>query len=186
MQSSRCIFLIWLPNWKECAFSRLSEMRSKTPWCLVFSVVSEAASKTGADLVGHLYCSGSLRRITLKFASSIYPKLSWASISITYFLLKIPRVRAVSCTEPWFHHLLRQFWNMDPKYFAHIFHGEVESPFGFRVCDCLTNSTQKWHNSKVLRNRQLPLLVYWDTDSCNADANLWGSHTIGSTELPTI
>lgn len=34
---------------------------------LVFSMVSEAASKTGADLVGHLYCSGSLRWTTLKF-----------------------------------------------------------------------------------------------------------------------
>lgn len=111
-------------------------------WWLVFSMVSEAASKTGADLVGHLYCSGSLRWTTLKF-SSIYPKLSWTSIYITYFLLKTSRVRAASCTEPWFRHLLRQFWNKDPKYFAHIFHWEVESPFRFRVCDCLTNSTQE-------------------------------------------
>ena len=55
-------------------------------WCLVFSVVSEAASKIGADLVGHLYCSGSLRRITLKFASSILNSHEHLFLLHTFYL----------------------------------------------------------------------------------------------------
>lgn len=75
-----------------------------------------------AALMDPLCCSaGHFRRTRLELASCVLPVISWAPVSIKYFLLKITKMGSVSCIELWLRPSLRQVWNMAPKFLELIF-----------------------------------------------------------------
>ena len=88
------------------------------PFTLVSSVPqsSTVSLQTWAALMDHLCCSGGhFRRTRLELASCVLSVISWASVSIKYFLLKRSKMGSVSYTELWLRPSLRHLWNMAPK-----------------------------------------------------------------------